>query len=92
VRLLTLCLLVCGVTGDNATLIVAGNVSVNVASIVGALEATANGSASFETLEFNAPISGSAGLQVSGASLFPVGSPRDCKFILKTLIQASHLV
>ncbi|WP_237712349.1 autotransporter-associated beta strand repeat-containing protein [Pedosphaera parvula] len=55
-----------GANGDNSVLTVAGNVSVNAASFVGALAGTANGSARFETLEFTAPISGSGALQVSG--------------------------
>jgi autotransporter-associated beta strand protein len=55
-----------GANSDNSVLIVAGNVSVNTASIIGALGATANGNSKFETVEFTAPISGSAALQVSG--------------------------
>jgi autotransporter-associated beta strand protein len=55
-----------GAASDNSVLTVAGNATVNAPSIVGALGGTANGSARFETLEFTAPISGSAGLQVSG--------------------------
>jgi autotransporter-associated beta strand protein len=55
-----------GAATDNSVLTVAGNVTVNAPSIVGALGGTANGSARFEALEFTAPISGSAGLQVSG--------------------------
>jgi fibronectin-binding autotransporter adhesin len=54
---------------DTSQLIVAGNVNVNAASIVGALGGTANGSSSFETLEFTAPISGSGVLQVSGPNI-----------------------
>ncbi len=55
-----------GANGDNSVLTVAGNVTVTAPSIVGALGATTNGSSKFETLEFTAPISGSAALQVSG--------------------------
>ncbi|MGC3958516.1 MAG: autotransporter-associated beta strand repeat-containing protein [Verrucomicrobiota bacterium] len=58
-----------GANSDNSVLIVVGNVSVNAASFLGALGGTANGSARFETLEFVAPISGSAALQVSGPSV-----------------------
>ncbi|HWD91443.1 MAG TPA: autotransporter-associated beta strand repeat-containing protein [Verrucomicrobiae bacterium] len=56
-----------GASSDNSILTVAGSVMVNAPSIVGALGGTANGSSKFETLEFTAPISGSAGLQVSGS-------------------------
>lgn len=55
-----------GANSDNSVLIVAGNVTVNANSFLGALGGTANGSARFETLEFVAPISGAANLQVSG--------------------------
>lgn len=56
-----------GSGGDHSILTVTGTVTVNAASGIGALGATANGSASFETLDFVAPISGSAALQLSGA-------------------------
>jgi autotransporter-associated beta strand protein len=55
-----------GANSDTPKLIVAGNVTVNAASILGALGSTANNSASFETIEFTAPISGAGALQVSG--------------------------
>lgn len=58
-----------GANSDNSKLIVAGAVSVNAASLLGALGGTANGSSRFETLEFLAPISGSADLQVSGPDI-----------------------
>jgi fibronectin-binding autotransporter adhesin len=58
-----------GANSDNSVLTVAGNVSVNAASFLGALGATANGSTKFETVEFTAPISGSAALQVSGPGI-----------------------
>ena len=58
-----------GTTGDNAYLTVGGTVTVNAASAVGALGGTSDGSASFETLEFTAPISGSAALQLSGSTV-----------------------
>lgn len=58
-----------GANSDNAKLIVAGNVSVTAASLLGALGGTANGSSRFETLEFVAPISGSGDLQVSGPNI-----------------------
>lgn len=58
-----------GANSDNSVLIVAGNVTVNANSFLGALGGTANGSARFETLEFVAPISGAANLQVSGPSI-----------------------
>jgi autotransporter-associated beta strand protein len=58
-----------GANSDNAVLTVAGSVTVNAASGLGSLGGTANGSSTFETMDFTAPISGSAALQVSGASL-----------------------
>lgn len=58
-----------GANSDNSKLIVAGNVRVNAASLLGALGGTTDGSARFETLEFVAPISGSADLQVSGPNI-----------------------
>jgi autotransporter-associated beta strand protein len=58
-----------GANSDNAVLTVTGNVSVNAPSGVGALGGTANGSATFETIDFTAPISGLGALQVSGAAL-----------------------
>jgi autotransporter-associated beta strand protein len=58
-----------GASSDNSQLIVAGNVLVNAPSLLGALGGTANGSAKFETLEFTAPISGAAALQVSGPNI-----------------------
>lgn len=58
-----------GANSDNSVLIVSGNVNINAASGLGSLGGTANGSASFETLDFTAPITGSAALQISGAGL-----------------------
>jgi len=58
-----------GSASDNAVLTVAGTVTVNAASGLGALGGTANGSASFETIDFTAPISGSAALEVSSVML-----------------------
>ena len=58
-----------GAASDNAVLTVAGTVTVNAASGLGALGGTSNGSSSFETIDFTAPISGSAALLVSGATL-----------------------
>lgn len=58
-----------GASSDNSTLIVAGNVQVVAPSLLGALGGTSNGNAKFETLEFIAPISGSAALQVSGPNI-----------------------
>lgn len=58
-----------GANSDNSVLIVSGNVTVNAASFLGALGATANNNSKFETLEITAPISGSAALQVSGPAL-----------------------
>ena len=58
-----------GANSDHSILTVAGNVSVSAASFVGALGATTSGSANFETVEFAAPISGSAALQVSGPTI-----------------------
>ncbi|HEX7655202.1 MAG TPA: autotransporter-associated beta strand repeat-containing protein, partial [Verrucomicrobiae bacterium] len=58
-----------GANSDSSLLVITGNVSVVTASLIGALGGTANGSASFETMDFTAPISGTAALQVSGPSL-----------------------
>jgi len=58
-----------GANSDNSKLMVSGNVRINAASLFGALGGTANGSSRFETLEFIAPISGSADLQVSGPNI-----------------------
>lgn len=58
-----------GANSDNSVLTIAGNVTVNAASFLGALGATANNNSKFETLEFTAPISGSAALQVSGPGI-----------------------
>lgn len=58
-----------GANSDNSVVIIAGNVNVNAASFLGALGATANGNSKFETVEFTAPISGSAALQVSGPNI-----------------------
>lgn len=58
-----------GANSDNSKLIVAGNVNVVAASMLGALGGTTNGSPRFETLEFIAPISGLADLQVSGSNI-----------------------
>ncbi|HEX4264578.1 MAG TPA: autotransporter-associated beta strand repeat-containing protein, partial [Verrucomicrobiae bacterium] len=58
-----------GANSDNSVLTVAGNVTVNAASFLGALGATANANAKFETVEFTASISGSAALQVSGPNI-----------------------
>ena len=58
-----------GANSDNSVLIVSGGVTVNAASFLGALGATANANSKFETVEFTAPISGSAALQVSGPGI-----------------------
>jgi len=58
-----------GANSDTAVLTVAGSVTVNATSGLGALGSASNGSANFETIDFTAPISGSAGLLVSGPSL-----------------------
>ncbi len=55
-------------TTDNNILTLAGTVTVNAASGLGAIGALANGS-TFETLVLTAPISGSAALQVSGSTI-----------------------
>src|ERR1700744_3601340 len=57
-----------GVNG-NDILVIAGTVTVNAASFLGASGATANNSANFETLEIAATISGSAALQVGGTNV-----------------------
>ncbi len=51
---------------DNEFMIVAGNITVNAASGLGALGETTS---AFETLNINAPISGSAALAVSGSTI-----------------------
>jgi fibronectin-binding autotransporter adhesin len=56
-------------TSGNDVLIIAGTVTVNAASFLGAIGATSDNSANFCTLEIVAPISGSANLQVSGQNL-----------------------
>jgi len=56
------------VNNDSSILVVAGNVNVLTASTVAAIGATSSGGV-FNTLEFTAPISGSAALQVSGSSI-----------------------
>lgn len=58
-----------GANSDTSVLTVTGSVTVNAASGLGALGGTANGSATFETLNIIAPISGSAALQISGPAL-----------------------
>lgn len=58
-----------GANSDNSVVIVAGNVSVTSNSFVGALGATGNNNSKFEMVEFTAPISGSASLQVSGPGI-----------------------
>ncbi len=58
-----------GANSDHSVLIVDGNVTVSAASLIGALGGTANGSSTFETMEFVAPISGSGALQVSGPNI-----------------------
>ena len=55
-------------TSDNNILTLAGTVTVNAASALGAYGATTSGS-SAETLDITAPISGSAALQVSGSTV-----------------------
>ena len=55
-------------TTDNNIFTLAGTLTVNAASGLGAIGALANGS-TFETLDITAPISGSAALQVSGATI-----------------------
>lgn len=57
------------VDNDNASLTVAGNVTVNTATVMGGIGGTGNNSTYFDTLEFTAPISGSAGLQISGSQV-----------------------
>jgi len=54
---------------DNYIITIAGNITVNAPSSLGALGGTVNGSGSFETMNLTAPISGSAALQVSGAAI-----------------------
>ena len=53
----------------NDVLRIAGTVTVNAASFLGAIGGTSDNHASFCTLEFLAPISGSAALQVSGQNV-----------------------
>lgn len=55
--------------GDSVTLTVAGNITVNAASFLGAIGGTGNASGAFEILNIAAPISGSAALQVSGPQI-----------------------
>jgi autotransporter-associated beta strand protein len=57
------------VNSDNATLVVAGNVNVVAASIIGAIGGTGNNSGSFDTLDIASTISGSAALLVSGPAI-----------------------
>jgi autotransporter-associated beta strand protein len=56
-------------TGGNDVLKIAGTVTVNAASFLGAIGATSDNNANFCTLEIIAPISGSADLQVSGQNV-----------------------
>lgn len=58
-----------GANSDNAILTVAGNITVNAASYLGALGSTANGSGLFETLNITAPISGNGDLQLGGVNV-----------------------
>lgn len=57
-----------GATSDSSVCVIGGTVTVTAASFLGALGATSNDSANFETLHIIAPISGSAALQVSGGA------------------------
>ncbi|MEO6477245.1 MAG: glycosyl hydrolase 115 family protein [Luteolibacter sp.] len=54
--------------GDNHVVTLAGGIAVNSASYLGALGAASNSSASFETLNVSASISGSAGLTIAGTT------------------------
>jgi len=58
-----------GANSDNAILTVAGNITVNTASCLGALGNSVNGSSAFEILNITAPISGSGDLQLGGANV-----------------------
>lgn len=58
-----------GANSDNAILTVAGNITVNAASYLGALGSTASATSPFEILNITAPISGSGDLQLAGASV-----------------------
>jgi len=51
---------------DSFSITIAGNITVNAPSSLGAIGGTVNGSGSFEVLNLTAPISGSAALQISG--------------------------
>lgn len=55
-------------SSDTNVSTLAGGISVNAASFLGALGAAGNGSASFETFDIQAAISGTAGLTVGGSS------------------------
>lgn len=57
-----------GANNDSSILVVAGGITVNAASTLGALGGTANGS-SYEVLNITATISGLANLTVSGAGI-----------------------
>jgi len=57
-----------GTTTDNATLILAGNISVNAASGIGAQGSLINNT-NFETLNITAVISGSAALTIGGSTV-----------------------
>ncbi|HEV2691609.1 MAG TPA: autotransporter-associated beta strand repeat-containing protein [Verrucomicrobiae bacterium] len=58
-----------GVNTDLSVCLLGGTVTVNSLSYLGALGGTSSGNASYETLNIIAPISGSAALQVNGATL-----------------------
>jgi autotransporter-associated beta strand protein len=58
-----------GANSDSAVLTLAGTLTVNQPSIMGALGGTANNSSVFETLDIAATISGSAALTLSGGSI-----------------------
>jgi len=58
-----------GANSDLSVCIIDGTVTVNAPSFLGALGATTSSSSSFETLNIIAPVSGSANLQISGASI-----------------------
>jgi len=57
-----------GATTDSSVCVIGGTVTVTAPSILGALGSSSGDSANFETLNINAPISGSAPLQVSGGA------------------------
>lgn len=58
-----------GGSSDSSVCLIGGTVTVNTASLLGALGPSTSDSANFETLDIVAPISGTAALQVSGANV-----------------------